>query len=162
MGSSKSAAPPPPDPAIGQAALMQGQLGREYLDFSKAQTVKSDARLDAQQGMYQKVIDSQMATQERANAWSEQDRAAGATAKGDFDGMAYQAQRLGAGYQAQADQMADKFGGMADAQNAFGNSQFSGDRGNRLPVKDFLHGILFELIVVFFHTLILQRVFCAE
>ncbi len=136
MGSSKSAAPPPPDPAIGQAALMQGQLGKEYLDFQKQQFAKSEARLDSEQGMYQKVIDSQMATQDRANAWSEQDRAAGTAAKSDFDVMAYQAQKLGAGYQTQADQMAAKFGGMADAQSAFGSAQRGRYRQTFAPIED--------------------------
>jgi hypothetical protein len=44
-------------------------------------------------------------------------------------------------------------------EKPFADARFSGDRGDRLTVKNFLHGILFEFIVVFFHTLILPKSF---
>lgn len=136
MGSSKSAPAPVADPAIGQAAIQQAQLGREYLDFQKAQFAQSEARLAGEQGMYKQVLDSQMATQQRADQWAQEDRAAGTAAKDQFDILADQSQALGLGYMMKSDRMADQFGALSDQQNAFGSSQQGRYNGTFAPIED--------------------------
>lgn len=47
---------PKPDPQIGEAAKMQIELGKEQLEFSKAQWAEQNARLDKQTALYEEQL----------------------------------------------------------------------------------------------------------
>jgi hypothetical protein len=72
MGSKGSA--PSPDPAIGQAALMQARLGQEFLDFSKQQYAVSNARNDKLDALSQEVTRQQLDASKTAQTWATEDR----------------------------------------------------------------------------------------
>lgn len=73
MGKSSSSAPSA-DPAIGQAALANIQLGKDYLEFSKSSYAEGLVRQDATDALTAKVTEQQLATQEQANTWAKEDR----------------------------------------------------------------------------------------
>jgi hypothetical protein len=68
-------APPPPDPAIGEAAKNNIELGKEWLSFAKDQFAEGNIRQDATDALTKTVIDQQLSTQDQANAWAKEDRA---------------------------------------------------------------------------------------
>lgn len=70
----KAAKAPDPDPQIGQAALAEAQLGREWLALSKEQFEISEKRQTETDAMAQKVSASQLAAQEQASQWATEDR----------------------------------------------------------------------------------------
>ncbi len=72
MGKGKA---PKPDPAIGAAALMQAQLGKEFLDFSKEQFVAQEARNAKYDDLSARVSEEQLAAAKTAQQWSSEDRA---------------------------------------------------------------------------------------
>lgn len=74
MGKSTGSAPEA-DPAIGEAALMNAELGEEWLAFAEEQFAVGNERQEATDALTNEVIDQQMATQERANTWAQEDRA---------------------------------------------------------------------------------------
>jgi len=73
MGKSSSSAPSA-DPAIGQAALANIQLGKDYLSFSKDAYAEGQVRQDATDALTAKVAEQQLATQDQANTWAKEDR----------------------------------------------------------------------------------------
>lgn len=73
MGKSSSSAPSP-DPAIGQAALKQAQLGEDYLAFSKSAYADSVVRQDAQDALAAKVTNNQLAASKQSQQWATEDR----------------------------------------------------------------------------------------
>jgi len=67
---------PQPDPMQGFAAIMQAQVGMQWLDFSREMFGKAEKR---QRELIDPIIkrssESQMRAQENANIWAEEDRA---------------------------------------------------------------------------------------
>lgn len=74
MGKGSSPAPTP-DPAVGQAALDNIQLGKDWLSFAKDQYAVGNERQIATDALTKQVIDQQLSTQDQANTWAKQDRA---------------------------------------------------------------------------------------
>lgn len=73
MGGKKSKAPAP-DPQIGEAAKMQAQISKEWLDFAReAYGVANDRQVDID-ALTKKVTEQQLATQDQANSWAREDR----------------------------------------------------------------------------------------
>lgn len=71
---SDSAPAPAPDPAIGQAAQANVQLGQDWLSFAKEQFASGNERQAATDALNTQVIEQQMATQAQSNAWAQEDR----------------------------------------------------------------------------------------
>ncbi|MGL4271486.1 MAG: hypothetical protein ACRCTO_04275, partial [Pseudomonas paracarnis] len=65
---------PAPDPAIGQAALKNVELGKNWLDFAKEQFAQGNERQAVTDDLNTKVINQQIDSQDRANTWAKQDR----------------------------------------------------------------------------------------
>lgn len=59
---------PSPDPAIGQAALENAQLGRDWLAFSRDQFDIGNERQKDTDALTRRVIEQQLATQDKNNA----------------------------------------------------------------------------------------------
>lgn len=74
MGKSSSAAAPTPDPMIGQAAMANAQLSKDFLQMSKEQYQEGLKRQDVTDALTGKVVAQQMATQDQANQWAKEDR----------------------------------------------------------------------------------------
>lgn len=66
---------PTPDPAIGQAALANVELGKDWLGFARDQFDQGNIRQAATDALNTKVINQQLNTQDQANTWAQQDRA---------------------------------------------------------------------------------------
>lgn len=67
-------AAPTPDPAIGEAALRNVELGREWLDFARDQFDIGNERQIATDELNRSVIEQQLQTQNEANTWAREDR----------------------------------------------------------------------------------------
>lgn len=74
MGGKGSSKAPSPDPQIGAAALKEAKLGEDWLAFSKDAFAQSEVRQAATDALAATVAQQQLATQERANQWSKEDR----------------------------------------------------------------------------------------
>ena len=66
---------PSPDPQIGQAALMNAQLGEDWLDFAREQFTAGNIRQEDMDALTTAVIDQQLATAEQQQQWATEDRA---------------------------------------------------------------------------------------
>jgi hypothetical protein len=66
---------PAPDPAIGEAALANVELGKEWLGFAKEQFAAGNERQAVTDELNTKVITQQLQSQEEANQWGREDRA---------------------------------------------------------------------------------------
>jgi len=66
---------PAPDPNIGKAAMENVELGKEWLGFAKDQFAQGNVRQATTDELNTKVINQQLATQDQANTWAQQDRA---------------------------------------------------------------------------------------
>ena len=69
-----SSSAPKADPAIGQAALKEAQLGEDWLKFSKEQFAIDNARQEKQDALSEKVTNQQLAAAEQAQGWATEDR----------------------------------------------------------------------------------------
>lgn len=69
-----SAPAPAPDPAIGNAAMENVQLGRDWLAFAKEQFADGNERQNATDELNTRVINQQLATQDEANRIAKADR----------------------------------------------------------------------------------------
>lgn len=133
----KDAAPAPaPDPMIGKAAAENVALGREYLQFQKDQFAKGEQRQDVYDNLINQVVDSQIGTQDQANAWAQQDRDQGQAGKARFDQLADEASALGQKYEGQLQDTAAKFGTQAAGQYDFANQQQNRYTTNFAPIED--------------------------
>ncbi|MGL4859834.1 MAG: hypothetical protein ACRC5A_08905 [Enterobacteriaceae bacterium] len=65
---------PSPDPAIGQAALKQAQLGEEWLNFAREQFAEGNERQKKMDELTGRVTGEQLASMERQNKWALEDR----------------------------------------------------------------------------------------
>lgn len=70
-GSSKA---PSPDPAIGQAALKEAQLGEDWLSFAREQFKKSTDRQVEQDKLANEVTRNQLDASRQAQGWATADR----------------------------------------------------------------------------------------
>lgn len=74
MGGKSGGKAPSPDPAIGQAALKEAQLGEDWLKFAQEQFKASNVRQDAQDAIAKQVTDQQLAASKQSQEWATQDR----------------------------------------------------------------------------------------
>ena len=65
---------PAPDPAIGQSAMANVQLGKDWLDFAKEQFAEGNERQADTDALNTKVINQQLKSQDEANIWAKEDR----------------------------------------------------------------------------------------
>lgn len=70
-GSSKA---PSPDPAIGQAALKEAELGEDWLDFAREQYKTSTERQKEQDKLANEVTQHQLNSSKQAQQWATDDR----------------------------------------------------------------------------------------
>ena len=68
---------PAPDPNIGVAAVKEAELGEEWLKFAKEQFGEANKRQDKLDDMTTRVTDQQLAAQDKAVIWGDEDRATG-------------------------------------------------------------------------------------
>ncbi|MGL4297332.1 MAG: hypothetical protein ACRCTG_16610 [Aestuariivirga sp.] len=66
---------PAPDPAIGQSAMANVELGKDWLNFAKEQFAEGNVRQAATDELNTKVINQQLKSQDEANIWAKEDRA---------------------------------------------------------------------------------------
>lgn len=66
---------PAPDPQIGKAAMMNAEIGADWLDFAKEQFTAGNIRQEEMDALTTAVIDQQLATQEQQAGWATEDRA---------------------------------------------------------------------------------------
>lgn len=71
MGKGKT---PSPDPNIGRAALMEAQLGQDFLAFSKEQFAAQTARTDKLDELSTRVSNAQLDAATTAQQWAAEDR----------------------------------------------------------------------------------------
>lgn len=69
-----SSSAPAPDPAIGQAALKEAQLGYDWLDFAKDQFAVSNERQKTTDALSNQVTQQQLASSQQASQWATEDR----------------------------------------------------------------------------------------
>lgn len=69
-----SSSAPAPDPAIGQAALKQAQLGSDWLEFAKDQFAVSNERQKTTDALSNQVAQQQLASSQQASQWATEDR----------------------------------------------------------------------------------------
>lgn len=74
MGGKGKSKAPAPDPQIGEAAKMQAIIAGEWLDFSREQFAIGNERQKGIDALTTKVTEQQLATQDRANQWAQEDR----------------------------------------------------------------------------------------
>lgn len=75
MGKKSVTNAPAPDPAIGQAALEQAQLGRDYFDLAKEQFGIQNQRQAGLDELTKQVTTQQLDSARLAQDWASQDRA---------------------------------------------------------------------------------------
>ena len=66
---------PAPDPAIGEAAKANVELGKDWLAFAKDQFAQGNERQAVTDELNTKVINQQLQSQDEANTWGREDRA---------------------------------------------------------------------------------------
>lgn len=66
---------PAADPNIGIAALKNAQIGEDWLSFAREQFTAGNIRQENMDALTNEVITQQLATQEQANQWAQEDRA---------------------------------------------------------------------------------------
>lgn len=65
---------PDPDPRIGEAALKNAELGRQWLDFARVESADAKERQKILDSLTTRIGEEQLETQGRANDWSKDDR----------------------------------------------------------------------------------------
>lgn len=70
-----SVSAPAPDPAIGQAALKQVELGEDWLEFAEEQYAVANERQKTTDDIANQVTQQQLSAAKQAQQWSEEDRA---------------------------------------------------------------------------------------
>lgn len=66
---------PAPDPAIGEAAKDNVELGKNWLSFAREQFAEGNKRQAETDALNTKVINQQLQSQDEANTWGREDRA---------------------------------------------------------------------------------------
>lgn len=75
MGKKSTTNVPPADPAIGQAAMEQAALGRDYLAFAREQFGADSRRQDELAALTRQVTTQQLDASRQAQQWATEDRA---------------------------------------------------------------------------------------
>lgn len=75
MGKSTNIEAAKPDPLIGQTALANAQISKDWLAQAKEEFAAGQKRQDVTDALTGKVVDQQLATQDQANTWAKEDRA---------------------------------------------------------------------------------------
>ena len=120
---------PSPDPNIGIAALKNAELGEEWLAWAREQAATSEERQTPIDELSKQVTEQQMATQDLANKWAQEDRDIQEGYRDKYDqwadedrqtGQDYREQFAGIGQEAldQAARYEDIFGQTAEDQRA--------------------------------------------
>lgn len=65
---------PAADPRIGQAAMANVELGKDWLTFAREQFEDGNIRQDATDKLNTRVIEQQLQSQDEANTWGREDR----------------------------------------------------------------------------------------
>lgn len=136
MGKGSSAPAPAPDPAIGQAAAGNVELGKQWLDFSKQQYAEGNIRQDDYDALIKNVVNQQIGTQDKANQWAQQDRDLGLAGKGQYDQLAGKAGELGSKYEAALNGIGSTYGGQAGSQFDFAKAQQDRYKTEFAPIED--------------------------
>lgn len=71
----KAAPAPVADPLIGQAAQANAEISKDWLALSREQYNEGLKRQDVTDALTGKVVEQQLATQDQANQWAQEDRA---------------------------------------------------------------------------------------
>lgn len=66
---------PDADPRIGEAALKNARTGEQWLNFARDQFATENERQSSIDDLTKRIGEEQLETQDRANRWSEEDRA---------------------------------------------------------------------------------------
>jgi len=74
MGKGGGGSAPSPDPRIGEAALEQAELGKQWLDFAKVEAGNAKERQKVLDDLTARIGEQQINTQDQANEWSKEDR----------------------------------------------------------------------------------------
>lgn len=74
MGGKSGGSAPSPDPAIGQAALMQAQLGQQWMSFAQEQFKVANARQAKQDIIANQVTQQQLDASKQSQKWATEDR----------------------------------------------------------------------------------------
>ncbi len=127
---------PKPDPLIGQAAAANAALSKEQLDWAKQTYGDSQARQDVYDNLIGKVVNSQLATQDKSNAWAQQDRDLGAAGKAGFDALADKAGALGSKYEGALNGIAGTYGGQAAGLYGLADKQQGRYSNTFAPIED--------------------------
>ena len=113
-----SSSAPAPDPAIGQAALKEAQLGADWLKFAQDQFAESNKRQDVTDALSSKVTNQQLAAQQQAQQWSAEDRAVSNGLRDKYNTWADQDRSTGQAYRSQMDVLGNN---IADQSKQFGS-----------------------------------------
>lgn len=116
---------PSADPAIGQAALQNVELGKQWLDFAKEQFAEGNERQDVTDALNTKVINQQLDTQDQANTWAQEDRA---RTKNVFQPVEDQFIETAKNYDTQEKQAEAAAAAKADVQSAAAVQQQASER----------------------------------
>lgn len=138
---------PAPDPAIGQAAMQNVELGKQWLDFNREQFDKGELRQDDYDALIKEVVGSQIANQDLSNKWAIEDRAIQTGLRDKYEGWANEDRALGRQTASYADGLASHatalgeqyeqmYGQAAQMQGQFGKEEMDRYRTLFRPVQD--------------------------
>jgi hypothetical protein len=127
---------PKPDPLVGQAAQGNVQLGRESLDFAKQQYADGQVRQDKYDSLIDRVVNSDLASQDKSNQWAQQDRDLGLAGKGQYDELANRALSSSDRFGDWLGSVAGEFGGQAQKQYGFADEQQGRYKNTFAPIED--------------------------
>lgn len=127
---------PAPDPLIGQSAAQNVELGKQSLDFAKQQFAAGQQRQDQYDQLINRVVGSQLDSQDKSNQWAQQDRDLGQLGKGQFDDLANKASSTADRFGDWLGSVANQFG--TEAQNQYQQADQQQGRYNTTftPVED--------------------------
>lgn len=143
-----------PDPMIGQAAMKNAQIGEDWLKFANQQFEAGNIRQDDMDALTKRVTESNLASQDQAtkwaqedrniqtgyrekyDKWADEDRQLGRDTKTKFDHMGDEANALGGRYQGYLESVAQDFGGKANEQFDFAKEQQGRYKSTFVPIED--------------------------
>lgn len=129
-------AAPAPDPLIGQAAAQNVELGKQSLDFAKQQYAAGQLRQDQYDQLINRVVNSDLASQDKSNQWAQQDRDLGLLGKGQYDDLANKASSTADRFGDWLGSVANEFGGQAQKQYGFADQQQARYKDTFSPIED--------------------------
>lgn len=154
FGKGGSVSSPAPDPAIGAAAMKNAQVGEDWLKFAQQQFDAGNIRQDDMDALTKRITESQLASQDKATQWAQEDRdiqndyrqkydtwanedrQLGRDTKANFDKLGEMAGNLGTAYRGQLDTIANEYGAKAAEQFEFAHEQKGRYRNTFQPIED--------------------------